>query len=443
MVEAARAVRGRPARHRDDVHRRQHGAAARRDAAPRRGAEQPVRPLQPRRRRGPEPRRAEAAARVPRRGAAAARDLGAGARARASAASGRFGIEMPINVFADEVLTPGEGQIKALDLRRRQSGRRVPGPAARSSTALRALELLVVLDVTMTATARLAHYVFGCKLSLEKPGTSRTAEGQLDVPFAQYTPAILAPDFDVIEEWEFFWGLAHRMRTPLVLEQGDARPRPEADAPTSTSTSRTGRARAARRGAAASRRPRLRARRAGARRAGAARARGGAHGRRAAGGDRAAPCDPRRALAGRGDALQLPADQPPHARGLQLDRRPPAGPPPPLRLQPRVHAPRRSGARSASAPGDVVRIDSDSRLHLRRGGGDDRRAARASSRWRTRAAASPSATPRCGRSAARRTGSSRVERDFEPISGIPRQSAIPVNVRALDRPDELAAIAAE
>ena len=32
-----------------------------------------------------------------------------------------------------------------------------------------------------------------------------------------------------------------------------------------------------------------------------------------------------------------------------------------------------------------------------------------------------------------------VEHDFEPISGMPRQSAIPVNVRAL-RPDELAAI---
>jgi anaerobic selenocysteine-containing dehydrogenase len=33
-----------------------------------------------------------------------------------------------------------------------------------------------------------------------------------------------------------------------------------------------------------------------------------------------------------------------------------------------------------------------------------------------------------------------VARDFEPISGIPRQSAIPVNVRALHA-DELAAIA--
>jgi hypothetical protein len=34
-----------------------------------------------------------------------------------------------------------------------------------------------------------------------------------------------------------------------------------------------------------------------------------------------------------------------------------------------------------------------------------------------------------------------VERDFEPVSGIPRQSAIPVNVRALE-PHELATIAA-
>src|SRR5262249_11624306 len=33
-----------------------------------------------------------------------------------------------------------------------------------------------------------------------------------------------------------------------------------------------------------------------------------------------------------------------------------------------------------------------------------------------------------------------VERDFEPISGMPRQSAIPVNVRAL-LPEELAALA--
>src|SRR5262249_52247534 len=144
---------------------------------------------------------------------------------------GRFGIEMPINVFADEVLTPGPGQIKALVCVGGNPAVAFPDQR-KVLEALRALELLVVLDVTMTATARLAHYVLGCKLSFEKPGTSRTAEGQLDVPFAQYTPAILVPDFDVIEEWGFFWGLAHRMRITLRLEQGgldlERKPTPDA-----------------------------------------------------------------------------------------------------------------------------------------------------------------------------------------------------------------------
>jgi anaerobic selenocysteine-containing dehydrogenase len=144
---------------------------------------------------------------------------------------GQFGNEMPINVFADEILTPGEGQIKALVCVGGNPLMAFPDQRA-VRAALGALELSVVLDVKMTASARLAHYVLGCKLSLEKPGTSRTAEGQLDVPFAQYTPALVQPAFDVIEEWEFFWGLAHRMGTPLVLEDGrtfDTARKPTAD----------------------------------------------------------------------------------------------------------------------------------------------------------------------------------------------------------------------
>jgi anaerobic selenocysteine-containing dehydrogenase len=134
---------------------------------------------------------------------------------------GQFASEMPINVFADEILTPGDGQIRALLCVGGNPAVAFPDQR-KVIRALRALELSVVLDVRMTATAKLAHYVFGCRLSLEKPGTSRTAEAQLDVPFAQHTPALLHPDFDVIEEWELFWGLAHRMRTPLRLDNGQA-----------------------------------------------------------------------------------------------------------------------------------------------------------------------------------------------------------------------------
>ena len=62
---------------------------------------------------------------------------------------------MPINVFADEVLTPGAGQIKALVCVGGNPAVAFPDQR-KVVAALRALELLVVLDVKMTATARLA-----------------------------------------------------------------------------------------------------------------------------------------------------------------------------------------------------------------------------------------------------------------------------------------------
>lgn len=129
---------------------------------------------------------------------------------------GEFMGEMPINVFADEILTPGEGQIKAFVCV--GGNPMVAFPDQRKvARALESLELSIALDVKLTETARRCDYVFGCKLSAEKPGFSQTAEVQFDVPFAQYTPALLEPDFDVIEEWEFFWELARRMGTPLSL----------------------------------------------------------------------------------------------------------------------------------------------------------------------------------------------------------------------------------
>jgi anaerobic selenocysteine-containing dehydrogenase len=292
-----------------------------------------------------------------------------------------------------------------------------------------------VLDVTMTATARLADYVFGCKLSLEKPGTSRTAEGQLDVPFAQYTPALIHPDFDVIEEWEFFWGLAHRMRTPLALEQGslDLDRKPTSDEyldlthrgsrvtldevrkypggrvfePTELVHVEPGRPEAAdfrmnvAPGAVIEQLVAIRAE---------ARSGAGFTHRLVS----------RRML----EVYNSTGDRLPRLR-----RRYPYNP---AFMHPTdlVHI----GVR----PGDVVRIDSDhdfiygvaeattdvrpgvvSMAHAR--GGDPA----LDGRVRT-----------IGSTTGRLVS---VERDFEPISGIPRQSAIPVNVRAL-RPEELAAI---
>ena len=135
--------------------------------------------------------------------------------------------EQPSAALCDEILTPGDGQVRRAHLQRRQPRGGVPRPGE-GGAALRSLDLLVCLDVRLGPTPQLADYVFGCKLSLEKPDYTRHLEWYFPVPFAQYTPTILEAEGDVIDEWELFWGLAHRMRVPLALGRAPMGP-PVAD----------------------------------------------------------------------------------------------------------------------------------------------------------------------------------------------------------------------
>jgi anaerobic selenocysteine-containing dehydrogenase len=87
--------------------------------------------------------------------------------------------------------------------------------------------LLVTLDIEMSATSQIADYVIAPKLTLETPGMSQPAEalkffgptlGYVE-PYALYSPKIVDPPAgsDVIEEWEFFYGLAQRMQLGITL----------------------------------------------------------------------------------------------------------------------------------------------------------------------------------------------------------------------------------
>ena len=135
--------------------------------------------------------------------------------------------EQPSAALCDEILTPGDGQVRALICNGGNPAVAFPDQE-KVVRALRSLDLLVCLDVRLGPTPQLADYVFGCKLSLEKPDYTRHLEWYFPVPFAQYTPAILEAEGDVIDEWELFWGLAHRMRVPLELGRAPLGP-PVAD----------------------------------------------------------------------------------------------------------------------------------------------------------------------------------------------------------------------
>ncbi len=131
---------------------------------------------------------------------------------------------VPTAALADEILQDGEGQIRVLFCLGGNPVLSWPDQA-RTEAALQKLELLVVLDYQMTASARFAHYVIPPPLSLEVPGTSQMVESLkyygvsrgYAIPWAQYTPAVAqAPaGSDLLDDAALFFGLAQRMGLKL------------------------------------------------------------------------------------------------------------------------------------------------------------------------------------------------------------------------------------
>ncbi len=127
--------------------------------------------------------------------------------------------QMPTTTLAEEILTPGEGQVRALVVIGGNPAVAWPDHAL-SLRALRDLELLVVCDHRMTATAELADFVVPPRLSLERADVPHLMDRWFRAPYSTYTPAVLAPEGDLRAEWEVFWELASRMGTHVELAGG-------------------------------------------------------------------------------------------------------------------------------------------------------------------------------------------------------------------------------
>jgi anaerobic selenocysteine-containing dehydrogenase len=133
---------------------------------------------------------------------------------------------MPTAALADEILLPGDGQVKALVCIGGNPMAAWPDQR-KTQRAMEALDLLVTLDVEMSTTARLAHYVIACKQTLETPGMSQSGEAikyfgtGIGFPnaYAQYSPAVadVPHGSDLVEEWEFFYRMACHLDLDLVF----------------------------------------------------------------------------------------------------------------------------------------------------------------------------------------------------------------------------------
>lgn len=128
----------------------------------------------------------------------------------------QIGDEMPCNVMADEILTPGEGQIRALFSIGGNPMVAFPNQD-KIARALDDLDLLVAIDPWLSATSRRADYILGPKVALEREDATLLGEMYFEEPYAHYTEAMVEPQGDTIEEWEFYWELASRLSVPLSI----------------------------------------------------------------------------------------------------------------------------------------------------------------------------------------------------------------------------------
>jgi anaerobic selenocysteine-containing dehydrogenase len=130
------------------------------------------------------------------------------------------------SALAEEILMEGDGQVRALIGVGGNPASAIPDQVL-NVRALEQLDLLVHIDIKMSATASLADYVIAPKVPLEMPGMTLVQDqltfyaaglGFRDA-YAQYTPAIAEPPAgsEVVEEWKFFYDLARRMGLPLSI----------------------------------------------------------------------------------------------------------------------------------------------------------------------------------------------------------------------------------
>ena len=133
---------------------------------------------------------------------------------------------LPTAALADEILTPGPQQVRALIVVGGNPLLTWPNQA-KTRRALESLDLLVVVDPQLSATARLAHFMIGPRFGFETPAITFGNEGittyglsiGYQEPYAQYQPQLIEPPAgsEVVEDWRVFYELARHMDLSLAF----------------------------------------------------------------------------------------------------------------------------------------------------------------------------------------------------------------------------------
>jgi anaerobic selenocysteine-containing dehydrogenase len=123
-------------------------------------------------------------------------------------------LQAPGALLADEILTPGDGQVRALVSLHGDPARELPG-GARLREALASLDLLVAVDLADNDTTRLAHWVLPSTHAWERADTHLHDTSILPYRTTQWTPALVAPPGEARHESDILADLFRRVGPSL------------------------------------------------------------------------------------------------------------------------------------------------------------------------------------------------------------------------------------
>ncbi len=121
-----------------------------------------------------------------------------------------FGGELPVSALAEEILTPGEGQIKGMVTIAGNPVLSTPN-GRQLDEALAGLEFMVAIDIYINETTRHANIIL--------PPTTGLETEHYDLAFhmlavrntAKYSPPLFAPAKDARHDWQIFQELRQRL----------------------------------------------------------------------------------------------------------------------------------------------------------------------------------------------------------------------------------------
>lgn len=122
---------------------------------------------------------------------------------------------LPAAILPDEILTGGDGQVRALVVIAGNPVISFPN-TRKVEEALRALELLVVVDLFVNDTAAFAHYVLPATTVYEHGGWHFLTSSFEQSPYAELRPKLVEPPGECRPEWDIFKDLSRAAGVPFL-----------------------------------------------------------------------------------------------------------------------------------------------------------------------------------------------------------------------------------